>query len=1070
MPLNIYRASAGSGKTYTLTGEYLRLLMKDPENYRRILAVTFTNKAAEEMKQRILKQLNRLATGRESGYRSRFMQEFGLSGEAVDLRARSALSGILHHYADFHISTIDSFFQNVIRSFIREIGIDAGCEIELDNAKVLGEITDRLLLDIEHDRQLRDWLIGFAEEQVESGRSWDVKRPIRNLGGEIFKETFKLLPGGARQQLQNRDNLKAYQSRLVALRARFEEELREMAGAWLRAMEAAGLAIDDFSYAGGGLAGYPQKLAAGKFEPPGQRVQKALEPGSPWCPAKAPAAVRQRVERARDGVLQGLLRDMAVYYESNCAAYETARAMLRHFGTLGILVDLSLKIREYCDDNSVLLLSDAGELLDAVIGDSDAPFVYEKTGLRIHHFMIDEFQDTSRIQWKDFLPLMRNSLAQGFDNLVVGDVKQSIYRWRNSDWKILGAEIQGDIPDFREITLGKNYRSGSAVVEFNNGLFERAAAVLQGAMNREMGIPVAAGPIIDAYADIRQEPAAGGDEGLVQIDFIDTGGSAGWEEAAQARIPGMLENLQEQGFRLQDIAILVREKKQGSEIARFLMDYGAGPKARKGFRYDVVSDEAIYLKNSHAVQFMTAVLRSLVSPEDNITRAQVLHLYFRHIAPGQDVDRGHGLFDAGAGSRLFDRHIRARLAGAGAAACLSLGELAEKMMHAFGLSARTDQLPYLQAFQDTVQEYVRTSPPDIESFLAWWDEQGQTRSVPVCPEQDAVRILTIHKAKGLEFRAVIIPCCSWPLDHPAIHENIVWCSPKQRPFNALRSVPMSYHSLKKTVFSEEYYAEKTLAYVDSLNLLYVAFTRARDRLYVLAPRVPAPEKLGDAGSLVHLCLQDMPGAFPDQAVFRTGREAAAGHGGGDDDPYPCRITRRSCELREYSCLPVRKQLKQRFVSPERFEAAQESLLRGRMLHDVFSWIRTAGDLEAALRRLRLQGRITAEEQAGLALKISGLLADPDVACWFSGDWEIRTEADVLLPGGAFRRPDRVLTRGRRAVVIDYKFGALGAEAYRDQVREYASILRDMGYAPVEGYLWFVEENRIEKVIEPEYRN
>ena len=1071
--LKIYKASAGSGKTYTLTGEYLRLLLDDTENYRRILAVTFTNKAAEEMKDRILKQLNKLARGKKSDYRKGFMREIGIDAKTVNRRAQTALSKILHNYSDFHISTIDSFFQNIIRSFIREVGRDASCDIELDNDKVLGEITDRLLLDMEQDQQLRTWLISFTEEQVESGRSWDVKRPIRNLGSEIFKETFKLLPHEVIEQLQNRDNLKAYQKQMFAKRAGFENMLSSMGVEWIMKMEQACLAVESFPHGASGLAGYPQKLAARKYEAPGKRVQNAIDDDAVWLARNTPQDVKKCIEKARDAGLQALLKNIVDYYAAHGAVYETSKAILRHFGTLGILVDLSQKIQEYCAEHNVLLLSDAGALLSEIIGDSDAPFVYEKTGMRINHFMIDEFQDTSCIQWKDFLPLISNSLAQGHSNLVVGDVKQSIYRWRNSDWNILAREISRDLQAFQpqQITLEKNFRSGRAMVEFNNSLFTKAADILQKKINSGKDTkPDSDGPIVDAYRDIEQAPAVTGDAGYVQIDFFTAADSDSWEETATKRIPGLIEQLRQQGFRLKDIAILVREKKQGGDIARYLMDYGTGPDAKPGLKYDVVSDEAIYLKNSYAVQFITALLRHLVTPEDGITRAQLLHLYFQHLASEAGPSHEHALFNPDEGSSLFARHILTKLTDAsGVIPCLSAGELAESIIHAFRLASNKDQLPYIQAFQDTVQEYLRTGAPDLQSFLDWWDEQGQAQSVPLCQDQDAIRILTIHKAKGLEFKAVIIPFCTWGLDHPPNHESIVWCRPAQQPFAELGCLPMSYHSLKKTIFTEEYYQEKMLSYVDSLNLLYVACTRACTRLYVLAPkddRAPEKiyEKLSDVGSLLYLCIKSMEGLSAEKDVFRSGSENNNANTVKAESNYPCRLIRKKFELAAYPCRLIRKKLKQKYMSLDYFDAVSGKISRGRLLHELFSSIRTADDIGAALCRLQFEGKITGDEHNELKEKIRGLLADSRVAAWFCGDWDIRTEADILLAGGAVRRPDRVLIRDRQAVVIDYKFGASGSEKYNAQVRDYAGILQSMGFGPVEGYLWFVEINTIEKVV------
>ncbi|MBU0763441.1 MAG: UvrD-helicase domain-containing protein, partial [Bacteroidetes bacterium] len=440
--LKIYRASAGSGKTYRLTYEYLRLLFRNPFSYRNILAVTFTNKATGEMKKRILKELSSLANGETTNMADAIAEEFKLTPAEVQVKAREILNKLLHNYSRFSISTIDSFFQEVIRAFARETGLHAGYNIELDNEKVLSEAADRLLSDVRDNEPLRKWLMRFAEEKIRDGKSWNLKYDIQKSGYEIFREEYRSFDAAIAKKLADKTYLDKYMTDLQKVINNFENSMQQFGIEGLKIMKKYGLTPEDFSYGKTGIAGYFVKLGEKSSFEPLKRVLDGIGHPDKWYTKSSPdtAAIVAAFEEGLDDLLVKAVE----YYNGHVRDYNTACSIISHLFILGILADLSEEIREYANEKNIFLLSDAVILLRDIIADNDAPFIYEKTGAVYKHFMIDEFQDTSRLQWKNFSPLVGQSLSEDNTSLVVGDVKQSIYRWRNSDWNLLATEVENE--------------------------------------------------------------------------------------------------------------------------------------------------------------------------------------------------------------------------------------------------------------------------------------------------------------------------------------------------------------------------------------------------------------------------------------------------------------------------------------------------------------------------------------------------------------------------------------------------------------------------------------------------
>ena len=443
--LTVYRASAGAGKTHKLTGEYLKLLFASPGAYRRILAVTFTNKATDEMKGRIVQELYTLSSGQKSDYVPVLSSRFGLDEAQVRAQARKVLIAILHDYSAFNISTIDRFFQQTMRAFTREIGLQGGYAIEMDQELVLTEAIDNLLAGLEkpENKELLGWLLRFASDKVEEGGGWNLRKDIAALSREVFKESYKAFSADVAKDIEDKAALESYKNHLFAIIRSVEAEARDLGRQGQAVLDQYGLQPSDFKGGSRSPLHYFAKLVAGEMKPPSDTFANLADNLEGCFTAKTESGMRQIIGCAFDDGLNDCIKKINTLF-GNLTNYYTAKEIVRYYYALGILNDIAVQIAEYREEKNVMLIADTTELLSKVVGGSEAPFIYEKTGTQVDHYMIDEFQDTSGMQWGNFLPLLSESLSHNRDNLIVGDVKQSIYRFRNSDWKLLDEQIRYD--------------------------------------------------------------------------------------------------------------------------------------------------------------------------------------------------------------------------------------------------------------------------------------------------------------------------------------------------------------------------------------------------------------------------------------------------------------------------------------------------------------------------------------------------------------------------------------------------------------------------------------------------
>lgn len=1068
-PLTVYKASAGSGKTFTLATEYIKLVVENPQSYRNILAVTFTNKATEEMKMRILSQLYGIwkQLPDSEKYLQVICEKTGLDEAFVSERAGMALSNLLHNYNYFRVETIDTFFQRVLRNLARELDLTANLRIGLNDYQVEELAVDQLIEDLKTTDVLLQWLLKYIMETISDDKSWNVIEKIKSFGKNIFKDEYKNVSSLLQQKLEEPGFFEHYTTCLKEIRKAAEERMKDLARQFFDTLKSEGFTIDDFSYGKSGVCSLFLKLQDGIFDESivGKRVTDSLGYPEKWCKKTHPR--KEQIYILADTSLGSILRTAMEERPRQWRLYQSADITLRHLSQLRLLDSIEKKVRELNEGANRFLLSDTQQLLHALIDGSDTPFIFEKIGTQLQHIMIDEFQDTSTVQWQNFKVLLSEAMSQeGSENLIVGDVKQSIYRWRSGDWRLLN-DIQTQFPspeaqlDIR--TLGTNYRSQRNIIEFNN-IFFRTAAQLEYMAVQDNPEATA---LQRAYDDVEQTvPDELENNGLINIQLLP---ADDYQEKTLAGIVDIVCKLRDKGVKPSEMAILVRTNIHIPLIADHFTKHL--PDIR------IVSDEAFRLDASVAVNLLVEALHLITHPQDTLAKANIVKLYQYYVLETKVADNELLLSNRPLDELLPEAYIQhfEELKS------LSLYELTERLYMIFELHRLEGQSAYLCAFFDQLLNFTSENATGIDAFVSEWEEDLCSKTIQ-SDEINGIRLLSIHKSKGLEFAHVIIPFCDWQLEKT--QGNILWCRPDEVPFDDLPIVPVDSapKQLMGTIYEDDYQREHLQNTVDNLNLLYVAFTRASQSLFVIGKRNAPKSRSMLIEQVLPLIVQEKAEATlsgidneNDAIRFTYGTLIPQKVKVHKDSPNPFlqKITPVGINILTFdNPLSFRQSNRSKdFIAlqdEENDELQQRQYIQmGSILHQVFSTIRTAADIDSALKRLQLEGvlydeQVTADKVAAMLRK---RLQNSRVADWFSDRWTLFNECTILtVEDGNIveRRPDRVMTNGKEWVVIDFKFGSPKDE-YHDQVREYMALLADMGHTNIKGYLWFVYSNRIEEV-------
>ena len=1074
-PLTVYKASAGSGKTFTLATEYIRLIVENPTSYKNILAVTFTNKATEEMKMRILSQLYGIwkALPESDSYLKKIVEKTGFEPKLIRDRAGQGLANLLHNYNYFRVETIDTFFQSVLRNMARELDLTTNLRIGLNDVQVEELAVDQLIADLSTTDVILQWIMKYVMESISDDKSWNVISQIKRFGCTIFKDEYKEVCQELKRKMEEKGFFEQYTTQLREIKKAAEKRMIQIGESFFENLEGEGLSIDDLANKNRGIAGFFLKLQKGVFDPSIENatVANCLENPEKWCAKTHPQ--REFITSLAEGVLGDILRFAVAERPVQWKLYKSADLTLRHLNQLRLLGSIEEKVRELNENNNRFLLSDTQQLLHALIEGSDSPFIFEKIGTQLEHVMIDEFQDTSTVQWQNFRVLLDEAMShEDGSNLIVGDVKQSIYRWRSGDWRLLNdIEQQFYQQQIETLPLKTNYRSERNVISFNNHFFSQAAE-LEYQSQRDINCEEAE-QLKRAYADVMQEiPERRKDAGEVYVTLLPT---EDYQAATLQLVADAISELRSRGVPQKDIAILVRMNNQIPMIAQYFQEQMS--------EVTIVSDEAFRLEASVVVNLLVSALRLLTHPDDLLTKAAIVKHYHIDVLKEQIEDNELLLSTNDLNQLLPEGFLSQREV----LLTMPLYDLAERLHAIFGLEALNDQSAYVFAFYDQLASYVNENTADIDSFLAAWDE-GICGKTIQSEETNGVRILSIHKSKGLEFDYVICPFCDWQLEKQS--GNILWCQPTEEPFSDLPLAPVDYsrNQMMGTIYEKDYLHEHLQNTVDNLNLLYVAFTRACKGLYVFGKRGAKASRSGLIEDCLPLVAQEMPEAILSGIEDEKG-ELQFSLAGDSRNSSNSRSSRNSGQTSENPFLqpaaPIAVDFRymdsqvnfrqsnrsQAFIEAEESDEIERLnyIQTGSVLHQIFSMIRTTDDIEDALKQLQFEGvlydeRITPERITSMLRK---RLQDPRVADWFSSHWTLFNECTILtMEDGEVkeRRPDRVMTDGKKWVVVDFKFGSPKPE-YNDQVQEYMQLIKTMQpEAEVDGYLWFVYSNKIEEVV------
>jgi len=1108
--LTVYRASAGSGKTFTLAVEYISLLVKDPENYQHILAVTFTNKATQEMKMRILSQLYGIANSLQSSqqYFNKVKEKTNMPDAVIRNNARAALTLLIHRYNNFRILTIDAFFQQVLRNLAHELGQTANLRVDLNNEEITEKAVDQMIESLEKGQPVLQWISTYINNSIEDDNGWNIIGKIKTFGTNIFKDFYKAHEANLKEQLSNADDFKVYETTLRKRRNDIRKTFNSKAKSILNEIKNANLDIP--SNYRSGLYKYLTDSAIAPLtnKPLKAGVLKANESPQNWTSSKCAKADKQQIQTLAAEVLSAQLSELIAYNDDNWNEFQSIQLTLSHLSELRLLHAIADAVDNLTKDTNRFMLSNTQALLKELIADSDTPFIFERIGARLKHVMIDEFQDTSTIQWQNFQVLLANCMAQELSqNLIVGDIKQSVYRWRQGDWGILNnIEKSFAHQKIRLETLDYNYRSEKRIIDFNNAFWEQCVANTAKEVAKDDAEK--AEIVQKAYEDVAQKTHKTTENGFVKISLYP---SKSMKEAVLEELIETIKELFNNGYggkNQSKIAILVRSKSNIQDIVNALLQ-------SFGNEINIVSDEAFRLDASLSVNIIVSAMHLLTHPDDVLTRGKLVKLYNQEVLkkPLTDTDllvsiNGSNNID----TKNIDKKERRKLATEQQMAKLNsqlppeyvanrellLGlpivDLVDKLFMLFGLDRLEGQSSYICTLYDTLNDFLKDHTADIDDFINEWENSLSSKTIQ-SDEIEGIRIMTIHKSKGLEFDNVIIPFCNWEMEK----KGTLWCETKNKPapYNKLPLLPIDFSrdKLIGTVFEDDYKEEHFQNIVDNLNLLYVAFTRASKNLFVFGLRqgkttldnIAKGTPPGNRSYAIELALRQVSEqlqgsllSFPDdigsEIHFEYGTLAPETHEKEHavaDNPFLIKPDKHIVSIATYPQAATFKQSNKsiEFVKGEDVDPSDRTryIKIGNVLHQLFSTIYTTADIPTRLNELEQQGIIYNDEitSAQLRTRIEDAITNPQVQEWFSKRWQLYNECTILEYNKDTNemeehRPDRVMTDGKEFVVVDFKFGK-EREEYKKQVQQYMEILIRMGHKKVSGYLWYVVKNNVVEV-------
>ena len=1046
-PFTIYNASAGSGKTFILAKNYLTTILTAPDvgAYKRLLAITFTNKAVAEMKQRIIDTLVEISDIQSVENPPVMLQmiseESGIALGVLQKKAQKVLQHLLHHYAQFSVETIDHFNHRLIRTFARDLKLPAHFEVSLDTPQLISEAVDNLIGKAGQDEQITEVLVAFALQKTEEDKSWDISYDIGNTASLLLNET------DARHLQQFKElTLADFKKFETALRAQLdilEKDITAIGSEMLMMFAEKGIPLDVF----------PRETLPNHFKKLKQLDVTRLYDNTlgETLSNESTSLYKAKTNPEIAAAIDGLHATISEYFDKGREKVYTLlllQNMLKNVIPLSVINLVQLELEQLKKQYNVLPISEFNSLIHEQIKDQPAPFIYERLGDRYRHFFIDEFQDTSYLQWQNLLPLVENALSQQFEDgaagslLLVGDAKQAIYRWRgglpeqfmnlyegNGSFAMVEKSIQN---------LDTNWRSCEAIISFNNAFFSFVSTYFGDAVHQRL------------YEIGNHQKTNAQPEGYVALEFIPPATAEEADELYGEKVMSILSNLTAQNYALDDICILTRTKKNGIALSTHLMEAGIA----------VVSSETLLLQFSPAVQCIINALTLSIFPENEQTKVSLLELLHDHF----DISETRHDF---LNKLLSVQHasFSTTLEGYGIPFSLktiessSLYEACEYIIRTFHLAEKSDA--YLFAFMDLVLDFEQQPQAGKLNFLDYWDHKKEIASVPSGNRSNAVTVMTIHKSKGLEFPVVIFPYANTKLYHEI--NATAWFPIQHAIFDEMlisfKNEVEHYGESGRDMYQER---RNTLE-LDNFNLLYVTLTRAVEQLYIISemPKTSNIESPNDfnntfTGFLTHQELWD-----PSQLVYTFG-----------DFEKTCE-NHQTKDIANYGHVVAPQYLS---ASPDAHnlvvasaEAALWSTIAGaaidfgNLLHDAMAQIKTEEDIPTVIERLKQRAILSSEKISMLEAVVRNIVTHPEVAHLYVNTLDTDTvfnERDILTKDHGILRPDRINLFGdNQVVLVDYKTGSLN-HTHNAQVETYATALEEMGFSVREKILIYCLDGAI----------
>ncbi len=1124
----IVSSSAGSGKTYTLTKEYLKLALKTEKSgyFRKILAITFTKAATREMKERITHKLKAFADGQNDPMLIDIVAELGDVSEAqIRTRAKAVFTQILHSYSDFSILTIDSFMQRIVSAFTDELGLPFMFEVEMEADELLKLSVERMLEKVgdESFTEMTQILKEYYLEASEDGKSFQsLPQSLAEFARNIVQE--QSYAAIEKNKALKPTDFRNIRNQLKAFLRQFESHLSKLGTVGLGIIEQGGLVKEDFSRST--VYNYFKKSADCErfMEELGKLESDAFNDNKGWYTKTAKPFVVDAIENIKPELnlvfekIEALKKDQLPLY----CLYES---LVPHLYQLAVMNEIKTEFDNQLRENGRVHISEFNQKILQIVTQEPVPFIYERLGEKYNHILVDEFQDTSKLQFANLLPLIDNSLSYDNFNLAVGDSKQAIYRFRGGDMdSIIALHTQQLAPLAQSLggneqtierlinirpqlvsdALVMNRRSAAEIVEFNNDFFEFVSN-----QYLEDGLPK---KVYDEYFK-QQLPPNVKRGGQVKIEFVE---KTTTETDEDSDTPAMVERTLEivrqslaDGFELRDISVLCRGKREAKKIANELKEQGFG----------VISEDSLSLKFSAAVNLVSAFMQVLVRPDNKLYKYEALYLFFRVIMnkiPDNQDNIAIKTAVEGNDVRVFYEYVnQLSIVSNGSWVMgreliniqnftthdprpktydylqpykllqLSVYELAEKLITVFGLFEIVSERDYLFRFLDVVLEFGTRRGSHLSDFIAHWDIQKDKVSISSPSDSQAVTVQTIHKSKGLEYPVVIVPYADWQftpdakrdkmwVDLPRTTEFITKQITKNEDNLEVKSenviLKMGSVGLKSgltqthEMVSEQYLAEKTKMLVENMNLLYVALTRPTKRLYILAS-TPKPTKDGKMSRVSHWL-------HGYQSTINSYQLSDNSLLVGNISLIPSMLTsHQTSNITHYTSHIATvissdrsRDLRLRRQAERIFDVETFEVKKehGNKVHYALSLVKSGKDIQMAVNRILAEGLVEPKEAKVIEASIGQIVNHPDLAYLFAEGNKILNEREILTPDGKQHRPDRVVEFDDKVVIIDYKTGQQ-ADSHKKQLNKYRSLYQDMGYRNVEGLLIYVERNNVEIV-------